>query len=124
MVKSSASKLRCVMVLPSTAYSNYRTRPLSGEGLKAEKRQAIKPKGEKKLKNKKKRAIFEVCLVEEELNKVQEAQSTTSYLQDGVKAVEEKLEQINLFSCLAKKKTLSLYQLALASLKKKALSIF
>ena len=112
------------MVLPSTAYSNYRTRPLSGEGLKAEKRQAIKPKGEKKLKNKKKRAIFEVCLVEEELNKVQEAQSTTSYLQDGVKAVEEKLEQINLFSCLAKKKTLSLYQLALASLKKKALSIF
>lgn len=25
---SSASKLRCQMVLPSTAYSNYRTRPL------------------------------------------------------------------------------------------------
>lgn len=71
----------------------------SGESLKAEKRQAIKPKGEKKLKNKnkKKRAISEVCLVEEELNKVQEAQSAPSYLQDGVKAVEEKLEQINLF---------------------------
>lgn len=67
--------------------------------MKAEKRQAIKPKGEKKLKkkNKKKRAISEVCLVEEELNKVQEAQSAPSYLQDGVKAVEEKLEQINLF---------------------------
>lgn len=67
--------------------------------MKTEKRQAIKPKGEKKLKkkNNKKRAISEVCLVEEELNKVQEAQSAPSYLQDGVKAVEEKLEQINLF---------------------------
>lgn len=67
--------------------------------MKTEKRQAIKPKGEKKLKNKKKekRAISEVCLVEEELNKIQEAQSAPSYLQDGVKAVEEKLEQINLF---------------------------
>lgn len=67
----------------------------------------------------------EVCLVEEELNKVQEAQSPPSNLQGDVKAVEEKLEQIIFdFSCLVKKKNLSLYQLTLASLKKKALSFF
>lgn len=60
-------------------------------------RRENKGENKQKKKNKEKRAISEVCLVEEELNKVQEAQSAPSYLQDSVKAVEEKLEQINLF---------------------------
>jgi hypothetical protein len=96
MMKSSASKLRCQMVLPSTAYSNYRTRPLVSNTQWREK----------KLKKNKKvyRAFSEVCLLEEELNKVQEAQSAPSYLQDGVKAVEEKLEQINLFLVVCRRR--------------------